>query len=109
VFEEKLYPLNTVRMLPRILKNAEAKRVFLKEGARKAATVLEKPDFSKTLLDADVTQLSRALNIKILKMPFAEMQSLKQDPGGDTAQELVQALENLQGLLTQLDLAPVSG
>jgi len=106
IFDEKLYPLNTVRMLPRILKNEEARKVFLKEGARKAASVLEKPDLSKTLLDADVTQIARALNIKILKMSFAEMQSLKQDPGGDAAQELVQALENLQGLLAQLDLAP---
>ena len=106
VFEEKVYPLNTVRMLPRILKNEEARKVFLKEGARKAAMVLEKPDLSKTLMDADVTQIARALNIKILKMPFAEMQSLRQDPGGDAAQELVQALENLQGLLEQLDLTP---
>lgn len=108
VFEEKIYPLNTVRMLPRILKHEEARKVFLKEGARKAAMVLEKPDLSKTLMDADVTQLARALNIKILKMPFVEMQSLRQDPGGDSAQELVQALENLQGLLEQLDLAPSS-
>lgn len=104
VFEEKLYPLNTVRMLPRLLKHDEARKVFLKEGARKAASVLDRPDLGKTLVDATVGQLSASLSMKILKMPFVEMQGLKQDPGGETAQELVQAFETLQGLLIQLDL-----
>jgi len=108
IFEEKIYPLNTVRMLPRILKNEEAKKVFLKDGARKAATVLERPDLSKTLMEADAVQIARALNIKILKLPFAEMQSLKQDPGGESTQELVQAYENLRDLLEQLGLTPTA-
>src|SRR5262249_2552385 len=99
---------NTVRMLPRILKHEEARKVFLKEGAKKAATILEKPDLSKTLMDADVIQIARALNIKLLKFPFSDMQSLKQDPGGESAQELVQALENLQDFLEQIGLTPAA-
>lgn len=108
IYDEKIYPLNTVRLLPRILKNEEARRAFLKEGARKAATLLERPDVSKALTDADLATLARALNIRLLKMPWGEAQALKQDPGGETAQELVQALENLRGLLGQLGLDPES-
>ncbi len=104
IFDERLYPLNTVRLLPRILKNDEAKKTFLKEGARKAANVLERPDVSKALTDADVASLARGLSLRILKMSFAESQAIKQDPGGETAQELIQVLDNLRGLLGMLGL-----
>lgn len=108
IYDERLYPLNAVRLLTRILKNDEARKVFLKEGARKAATLLERPDVSKALTDADIATIARALNIRVLKMPWGEAQSIRQDPGGEAAQELVQALENLRGLLGQLGLDPES-
>lgn len=113
IYDERLYPLNTVRLLPRILKNDEAKRVFLKQaadggGARKAAPLLERPDVSKALTDADIATLARALNIRILKMPFGESQALKEDRGGEAAQELLQAFENLRDLVGMLGLDPES-
>lgn len=108
IFDERLYPLNMVRVLPRILKNDEARKVFLKlgpeGGARKAAALLERPDVSKTLAEADLGALARALNMRIMKMPFSEQQALKADPGGETAQELVQGLENLRSLLASVGL-----
>lgn len=108
IYDERLYPLNTVRLLPRILKNEEARKVFLKEGARRAAALLERPDVSKALTDADIATIARALNIRILKMSWVEAQAMKQDPGGETAQELIQALENLRAFLGPLGLDPDS-
>jgi hypothetical protein len=111
IIDERLYPLNMVRVLPRILKHDDARKLFLKPkkdggGARPAAAILERPDVSKALSDADIGTVARALNIRILKMPFQESLAIKQDPGGETAQELVQALENLRSFLGQLGLDP---
>lgn len=111
IYDERLYPLNTVRRLPRILRHQEARKVFLKPkedggGARNAEKLLEQPDLGKALTDADVGTLARALNVRILKMPFAESNALKQDAGGDAAQELLQAYENLRDLLSMIGLEP---
>ena len=59
--EGKLFPLQKVRVLPRILRNEKARESFLKHGARKAEAVLEKPDLSRTLQEAEIGQLARAL------------------------------------------------
>jgi hypothetical protein len=61
IYEEKLYPLNHVRLLPRILRNPKATEIFLKQGSRKAEAVLEKPDLNKALVDAGIAQLARGL------------------------------------------------
>jgi hypothetical protein len=103
VKQQKIYPLNTVRQLPRILRNAETKKVFLKEGARRAAQLLEKPDLSKTLLDADIEQLARAIVEKILKITFGDFQKLRSDPDQDLQQSVSEAIEQLRALLQQLD------
>lgn len=52
IHENKLYPLQKVRVLPRILRNDKAREIFLKHGARKAEAVLEKPDLNRTLQEA---------------------------------------------------------
>ena len=60
IHDEKLYPLQKVRVLPRILRNDKAREIFIKQGARKAEAVLERPDLSKTLQEAELGQLARA-------------------------------------------------
>src|SRR6266404_4634231 len=42
IHEQKLYPLYTVRSLPRILANPKAKDIFLKKDARKAMEALDR-------------------------------------------------------------------
>lgn len=49
----KLYPLNTVRKLPAILDNPEAKEIFIKKNAKEALKVLDNP-----VQDVDVENLS---------------------------------------------------
>ncbi|BCH13698.1 hypothetical protein MesoLjLa_05490 [Mesorhizobium sp. L-2-11] len=46
IHDGKLYPLQKVRVLPRILRHEKARDVFLKQGARKAEALLEKPDLN---------------------------------------------------------------
>ena len=102
--ESKLFPLRTVRLLPRILRNEKAREIFLKHGARKAEAALERPDLDRTLQEAEIGQLAQALVDKIAALPYGEYQRIKGDLGGDTAQALVEAQTELSGLNSSLGL-----
>jgi hypothetical protein len=99
IYGEKLYPLNMVRWLPRILRNPKARDIFLKDGARAAVQVLEKPDLSNALLEANVSQLAQAITQAIYAMPWPEAEKIRQEPGGQTAQCLNEALIALTALI----------
>jgi hypothetical protein len=105
IHDGKLFPLQKVRVLPRILRNEKAKEIFLKQGARKAEAVLEKPDLTKTLQEAEIGQLSRALVTRISLMHYEEQQRIQADPGGETAQALIDAQAELSKLLKWLQLS----
>ena len=95
IHEGKLYPLRKVRVLPRILRNEKARDIFLKQGARKAEAVLEKPDLNRTLQEAEIGQLAQALVGKIASLPYSECQRIENDISGDTAQALIEAQTEL--------------
>lgn len=105
IHEGKLFPLQKVRVLPRILRNDKARDIFLKHGARKAEAILEKPDLSRTLQEAEIGQLARALLGRIAALPYAEYQRIGADPGGETAQALLEAQAELANLTKSLGLA----
>lgn len=102
--EGKLYPLNKVRVLPRILRHPKAREVFLKQGAKKAEQELEKPELTKTLREADIGQLARALAEAIDMLPYGELQRLRSDPSIDVAQDLLVAQQSLTDLLHSLGM-----
>jgi len=95
IIDNRLFPLNTVRSLSRILRHPEARKIFLKEGARRAMQALEKPDLSKSLQDANIEQLCRAIVEKVMALPYYESQRLKLDPNGEAAQSITEASEVL--------------
>lgn len=97
--EEKLYPLNTVRLLPRILRNAKARDAFLKFDARRAAGLLERPELTKALADANLAQVASALTQIIYQLPWHEAEKLRKDPNGVEAQLLYEALDSIRGVL----------
>lgn len=104
IHDGTLYPLQKVRVLPRILKHEKARQAFLKQGARAAEALLEKPDLNKSLQEADIGQLARALVHRINAMPFGDQQRIGADPGGETAQALVEAEAELTKLTKWLGL-----
>ena len=65
VDRRNIFPLKTVRRLPRIMENAEARHIFLQDGAREAIKILEAPDLDTKLREASISQLARALLEKI--------------------------------------------
>lgn len=105
IHDGKLHPLQKVRVLPRVLRNDKAREIFLKHGIKKAEAILEKPDLTKTLQEAEIGQLARALVTRIAALQYDEQQRIKADPGGDTAQALIDAHAELAKLLDWLKLS----
>jgi hypothetical protein len=88
IHERKIDALAEVRWLPSILKDKKATDVFLKAGAAEAYKVLDRPDLSKTLQEAGLSQLARGLTQAIRNLAWKDIQRLKEDPTLDTHQYL---------------------
>lgn len=95
VHEKLVYPLSTVRDLPRILQNQESRAIFLKEGAKEALKVLvraEDPDLRNLNMDS----LARALIDRLRNISFQEVKDLRSDPDGEKARNLIELFEELK-------------
>jgi len=105
IHSDKLSPLNTIRSLPRILRNQKAREVFLKQDAKAAMKVLDRPDASKILAEAAIGALAQALTQAIYALSWRDAERLRVDPGSDTAQQLSEAAAALNELLSLADSA----
>ncbi len=95
--EKKFDRLEHVRRLPKILDNQEAKEIFLKSGSRAALNHLDSPNINETLANTDLTTLLRAVELKINRLDYEDIQHIKTNPDG-----LVDALESAQADMTWL-------
>jgi hypothetical protein len=100
VIDGLLSPLNTVRQLPRILDDQEAREVFLKDGAQEAIKCLEIEPADASLAEATMTQLAQELGRRVSRMEFRDMQRLKSDPESEDSQSLLEAKTQLVQCLT---------
>ncbi len=107
VDDRKLFPLNSVRRLPQILDNPEARRVFLREGARAAINTLDAPDLDTRLREANISQLARALQEKIGQLTFDDAERITGKPDSDEHLELKDLLMSI-GELLDIGVAPGS-
>ena len=103
LYEGLIAPLNKVRILPRILRHKEAHQVFLARGIKEAEKLLERPDLQKSLAEADLEQLSRALADRIQAMSHAEFKYLQKNIVSDVVLALREAQDELGELLGSLD------
>jgi hypothetical protein len=102
IYDKRIYPLATVRWLPKILKNKKAANVFLKKGALEAIKVLDRPDLSKALQEATLAQLAQALAEAINKIPFSQAMEMEKDPTSDTNQALLEAQDALNTFIASI-------
>ncbi len=97
----KFNRLEHVRSLHKILKDEEAKKVFLKKGSRAALNYLEQPGLEKILADADLITLLQAVEAKISRMTYEELQKLKGEPQ-EMINAIVETRADLKGLLDEI-------
>ena len=103
-----IHRLADVRILPKVLRDPEAKNIFLKGGIN---SVGEANDFlivkekqksgNENLSDASLSQLADNLSHKISSLSFSEVQRL-QDAGNEDAQDEVRVLDSLLSHLQSL-------
>ena len=98
VHERKLFPLNLVRQLPRILQNAESRRVFLNRNAQEALKHLDLPAPETALNTATLEQLARQLSRRINEIPSETLQRMKAERDNDEVAALLTAKDRLSEL-----------
>lgn len=104
VHDSKISPLNTVRQLPRILGNIEAKKKFLSQNAREAMKVLEQPSSNAAIKEASIEQLANALAIKIRSLNWPDVKDLNEVHDSPRALSLTDCFEELHDLCKQTGL-----
>ena len=104
----KIHPLIYVRQLPQVLRDEEAKEIFLKGGVRSIESAVKKLDQKQgqdkeevDLKTASLDQLTIALTRRINDLPYTEMRALK-DKEQAEASEQVGNLETLSLRLRDL-------
>ena len=101
VDSKKIYPLYTVRHLPDILRDPEAKSAFLKEDARKALTTLEAPKLDTRLMEANIAQLTKALQEKINQLDYDDVQKIKSNTSSEEYLDLNDLFTSIKEILDE--------
>lgn len=101
VHNSKISPLNTVRQIPRILGNPDAKRKFLSHDAREAMKVLEQPSANAAIKEASLEQLANALASKIRNLNWPDVKTLSEAHDSPRAQALSDCYDELRDLCKQ--------
>lgn len=104
VHNSKISPLNTVRQIPRILGNSEAKKKFLSQDAREAMKILEQPNANAAIKEATLDQLANALASKIRSLNWPDVKDLTESHDSTRAQALSDCFEELHDLCKQTGL-----
>lgn len=81
IIEGLLSPLETVRSLPNILQNPEAKKVFLKDGAKEARLVLNKitETSDASLKQCSLIELANEAMRRLAEMSHAKWKDMRDD------------------------------
>ena len=103
VKDQLIFPLNTVRQLPRILLNDRSRAIFLSDGAQEAAKVLDAPTADAALAEASLAQLAREMAKRIAHLPYSEVQRLRSHAGSEDNDMLCEARDSLMQLCTDIE------
>ncbi len=81
--------LEHVRQLPQILRNEDAKSIFLKEGSRAALKVFDRADSSDSLKDATLEELCNETRSRLSNLPWEKLKSLKENNDSDEVMAMI--------------------
>ncbi|MEO5327562.1 MAG: ParB/RepB/Spo0J family partition protein [Magnetococcus sp. THC-1_WYH] len=104
VNDSRISPISTVRQLPRILSNLEARKRFISHNAREAMKVLEQPSSNTAIKEATIEQLANELTLKIRSLNWPDVKELGEDRDSPRAQALLDCYEELRDLCKQTNL-----
>jgi hypothetical protein len=94
-------PQTTVRLLPRLLSNPQARAVFLQDGAKEAAKLLDAPA-SASAQALSLEELARALAQRVNQLPWRDLERLRQNPSLTLSQAFFEAEEALNDVCRKI-------
>lgn len=94
-------PLNTVRLLPRLLENPQAHALFLQDGAKDAARLLDAPPTASSQV-LSLEELARALTQRINQLPWRDLERLRDNPSLPLSQAFFEAEEALSEICRKI-------
>ena len=98
VKDRLVYPLNTVRLLPQILRDERSAAVFFENGASEAQKVLDMPTPDAALQDASLEALANELSRRVLMLSYGELQRLRSDLSTDEVLAITDARDHMDQL-----------
>ena len=99
--DRRINTLQEVRQLPPVLKDRNAKAVFLKDGMKMAVKTLDRADGSVELQKATLAQLASALQRKANETSLAEVRAFREDDGA-TLRHVEAAIDALRFLQAEI-------
>jgi hypothetical protein len=102
VHEKKIYPLLSVRKLPRVLKNEKALKIFQKDDIEEAIKVLDTPSAASTLQDATLIQLAKEISRRIGAISLDQIKKLRDENAREERDIIIDAKENIQDLCNEI-------
>ncbi len=99
--DHRINTLQEVRQLPAVLKDKNAKGIFLKDGMKMAVRALDRQTENVDLQSATLGQLASALESKANQTSMAELRSFKEDDGA-TLRHIEAAIDALRFLQSQI-------
>jgi hypothetical protein len=85
-------PLNTVRLLPRILEDPQIRKTFLEDGAKEAGKLLDTPP-PASAQELSIEDLAHALSQRINQLPWRDVERMRDNTSIPLAQALFEAEE----------------
>lgn len=104
VDERLIDPLNTVRALPQILANTDARKIFLKDGAKEAKKILDVPP-PQSMANISIEQLLSAIISRINQIQYHEVKRYKANPSSPAAQLIVEAKDAITELYNDINIS----
>ena len=102
IIDRKIYPLNTVRLLPAIFRDTKARQVFLKDGAVEAQKCLDGPEPSEALQGASLAVLANEVSKRLRAIQFSDVKRMKDDPDSPESRALLEARDQLSDICTEI-------
>ena len=102
IHNKKIDPLNTVRQLPKILSNKEAKKVFFESGAREAMKTLDSPKIENLLSELSLADFCRGLQRCIDNLQYSEFSKMQNNSENHNRLAVLDLKEAYIGLVKDL-------
>lgn len=103
VRDGKIYPLNTVRSLPKILENPKVKKIFLESGARNAISMLDAPTTNIDIDNLTVHEIGALFYSKIQGIALSDIRRMREEPESDESALLAMISSEVEYILEEIN------